>query len=63
MDAQGSPFTSADLIRAGVHVAVSAVIFKQKIDNSGDESLVDADTICIYRYGHVALWASVWQMA
>ena len=47
--AQGSPFDGADLLRAGVHVAASAVIFKQKIESASDESLVDADTLCIYR--------------
>ncbi len=46
---QGSPFDGADLLRAGVHVAASAVIFKQKIESASDESLVDADTLCIYR--------------
>lgn len=46
---QGSPFTSADLHRAGVHKAVTSIIFKQNITKRDDMSLVDADTICIYR--------------
>ncbi len=46
---QGSPFLSADLKRAGVSAARSAIIFKQNIGLGTDASLVDADTICIYR--------------
>ena len=48
---QGSPFVSADLIRAGVPNATAAIVFKQRLGSEAEVSLVDADVVCIYRYG------------
>ena len=47
---QGSPFVSADLIRAGVGSAASAMVFKQRLGSDSEVSLVDADVVCIYRF-------------
>ena len=42
---------SEDLVRAGVRRAASALVFKQSLCSVDNAALLDADMVCVYRYG------------